>query len=219
VITRDDVLAARRRINGYVRRTPLLRPETRTARLWLKCEFLQHTGVFKARGAFNRLLAARERGELDPSAGVVIASGGNADSPTRTPRHAWGQRHVFVPETAPLVKIDRIREYGAEVRQVGAEYAEASEAAIDYAKTRGALLSHAYDNLEVAAGLARSPRRSLRTNQAFKLSSSPLVAAVSTPASQPRQRSAHVVAVEPFTCPTLHAALDAGHPSTSPCPA
>ncbi|HEX7210849.1 MAG TPA: threonine/serine dehydratase, partial [Propionibacteriaceae bacterium] len=66
MITRDDVLAARRRINGYVRRTPLLRPETRTAQLWLKCEFLQHTGVFKARGAFNRLLAARERGELDP---------------------------------------------------------------------------------------------------------------------------------------------------------
>ena len=46
VITRDDVLAARERINGYVRHTPLLPPKPSVEQVWLKCEFLQHTGVF-----------------------------------------------------------------------------------------------------------------------------------------------------------------------------
>jgi threonine dehydratase len=67
VITREDVLSAHRRIEKYVRRTPLLRAKTPSEPLWLKCEFLQHTGFFKVRGAFNRLLAARARGELDPT--------------------------------------------------------------------------------------------------------------------------------------------------------
>jgi threonine dehydratase len=153
VITRKDVLSAHRRIKGYVRRTPLLRAKTPSEPLWLKCEFLQHTGVFKARGAFNRLLAARARGELDPTVGVVIASGGNAGLANAYAAATLGIRAtVFVPETAPSVKIERIREYGADVKQVGSEYAEASEAAADYANVRGALLSHAYDHPEIAAG-------------------------------------------------------------------
>ena len=78
MIRRDDVLAAEKRISNYVRRTPLLRGGSASAPLWFKCEFLQHTGVFKARGAFNRQLAALERGELDPNVGIVAASGGNA---------------------------------------------------------------------------------------------------------------------------------------------
>src|SRR6476646_4613936 len=132
MINRSDVLGAERRIEGYVRHTPLLRGGTAAAPVWFKCEFMQHTGVFKARGAFNRLLAARERGELDPAVGVVAASGGNAGLANAYAAATLGvSATVFVPETAPLVKIDRIREYGAEVRQVGAEYAEASEAAID----------------------------------------------------------------------------------------
>ena len=45
--------------------------------VWFKLEYLQHTGSFKARGAFNRILAAAEAGELGP-AGVLAASGGNA---------------------------------------------------------------------------------------------------------------------------------------------
>src|SRR4051812_19194012 len=70
-ITRDDVLAAARRTEGRVRRTPLLPPARQDA-VWLKCEFLQHCGVFKTRGAFNRQLAASESGELS-DAGIVVA--------------------------------------------------------------------------------------------------------------------------------------------------
>jgi threonine dehydratase len=214
VITRDDVLAARRRIRGYVRHTPLLRAENGTEPLWLKCEFLQHTGVFKARGAFNRLLAARERGELDASAGVVIASGGNAGLANAYAAAKLGVRAtIFVPETAPTVKIQRIREYGAEVQQIGIEYAEASEAAVDYADTCGALLSHAYDQLEIAAGAGTLAEEMFEDEPAIQtiivaVGGGGLFAGIAAVA----ERRARIVTVEPSSCPTLHAALEAGHP-------
>ena len=214
MITRDDVLAARRRISGYVRHTPLLQPEALEKPLWLKCEFLQHTGVFKARGAFNRLLAARERGDLDPSAGVVIASGGNAGLANAYAAAALGVRAtVFVPETAPLIKIDRIRAYGADVRQAGTEYAEAHEAAIDYANTSGALLNHAYDQLEIAAGAGTLAVEMFDDEPDIEtivvaVGGGGLYAGIAAAA----EGRARVVTAEPFSCPTLHAALDAGQP-------
>jgi threonine dehydratase len=213
VITRDDVLAARERVSRYVRRTPLLLSETQTEPLWLKCEFLQHTGVFKVRGAFNRLLAARERGELDTSVGVVVASGGNAGLANAYAAATLGVRAtVFVPRTAPLVKIDRIREYGADVREVGSEYAEASEAAIDYAKTQGALLSHAYDQLEIAAGAGTLAEEIFEDEPDIQtiivaVGGGGLYAGIAAAAAG----RARIIAVEPTSCPTLHAALDAGH--------
>ncbi|HOF35269.1 MAG TPA: pyridoxal-phosphate dependent enzyme, partial [Dermatophilaceae bacterium] len=150
VLTTDDVLAARERTKGYLRRTPLLPPSRTEAGVWLKCEFLQHTGVFKARGAFNLLLAARERGVLDPQAGVVIASGGNAGLATA---YAAGVLRVpatvFVPSIASAVKVARLRDYGADVHVVGTEYSHAASAAADFARVRGALASHAYDLPEV----------------------------------------------------------------------
>jgi threonine dehydratase len=214
VITRDDVLTARRRINRYVRHTPSLLAKSLPQPLWLKCEFLQYTGVFKTRGAFNRLLAARDRGELDPSAGVVIASGGNAGLANAYAAATLGVRAtVFVPETAPSVKIERIREYGADVRLVGSEYAEASEAAIDYATRRGALLSHAYDHLEIAAGAGTLAEEILEDEPSIDtivvaVGGGGLYAGVAAAA----EGRARVVTVEPFMCPTLHAALEAGRP-------
>ncbi|HJV15729.1 MAG TPA: threonine/serine dehydratase [Propionibacteriaceae bacterium] len=214
MITRDDVLAARRRINGHIRHTPLLRAELGAEPLWLKCEFLQHTGVFKARGAFNRLLAARENGELDPSAGVVIASGGNAGLANAYAAAALGVRAtVFVPETTPTVKIDRIREYGADVQQVGTEYAEAYEAAADYAKLHGALLSHAYDQLEIAAGAGTLAEEIFEDEPSIQtivvaVGGGGLYAGVAAAAGE----KSRLVAVEPTSCPTLRAALDAGRP-------
>ena len=202
------------RINGYVRHTPLLAAATATGPLWLKCEFLQHTGVFKTRGAFNRLLAARDRGELDPSAGVVIASGGNAGLANAYAAATVGvHATVFVPETAPPVKIERIREYGADVQQVGSEYAEASEAAIEYANVRGALLSHAYDQLEVAAGAGTLAEELLEDGPSIDtivvaVGGGGLYAGIAAAAAG----RARVVTVEPQTCPTLHTALNVGHP-------
>ena len=77
MITRADVEAARERVGARVRRTPLLAVGAAFGGTgWLKLEYLQHTGTFKARGAFNRILAASEDGSLDPEVGIVVASTG-----------------------------------------------------------------------------------------------------------------------------------------------
>ncbi|GAB3032427.1 serine/threonine dehydratase [Nocardioides flavus (ex Wang et al. 2016)] len=210
-ITRDDVLAARDRIAGHVRRTPLLAPSGRD-RLWLKCEHLQHCGVFKTRGAFNRQLAARERGELG-EAGIVVASGGNAGLAQAFVARELGVRAtVFVPETAPAVKVERIRRYGADVRRVGAEFAEAQEAAVLFAQEQGATFAHAYDQPEVAAGAGTLAEELLEDEPdidtiVVAVGGGGLYAGVAAAA----RGRARVVAVEPRLIPTLHAAMAAGH--------
>lgn len=211
MITRDDVLAASDRIAGYVRRTPVV--EARPG-LWLKCEFLQHTGTFKARGAFNRVLAARAAGTLDPAAGVVTASGGNAGLANAYAARAAGvPATVVVPVTAPAVKIARLREYGATVVLQGSRYQEAYEAAVRLCAERGALFSHAYDQPEIAAGAGTIGTELLADLPAVDtiivaVGGGGLFAGVAA-AVEGRSR---VVAVEPEGAPTLNAALAAGGP-------
>ena len=214
MITRDDVLAAQQRISGRVRRTPVIAVDPGTSNLWLKCEFLQLAGVFKTRGAFNRILTGLETGTLDPARGIVAASGGNAGLANA---YAAGQvgvsATVFVPETAPAVKVARLREYGATVRQVGREYAEAYAAAIAFSDDAGALFCHAYDQLEIAAGAGTVAEEILDDvpdvdTIVVAVGGGGLFAGVAAAA----EGRARVVAVEPVLIPTLHTALRAGRP-------
>ncbi|MCZ2404281.1 threonine/serine dehydratase [Paenarthrobacter sp. Z7-10] len=218
MIERGDVLEAQKRIAGYVRRTPLIHAGSSAASLWFKCEFMQHTGSFKARGAFNRQLAALARGELDPGIGVVAASGGNAGL-----AHAYAAARlgvpatVFVPETAPRIKVQRLLQYKATVRQVGAEYAEAYGAAIEFVQSSGALFCHAYDQLEVAAGAGTIAEEIFEDlpdvdTIAVAVGGGGLYAGIAAAA----EGRANVVAVEPVNIPTLHAALRAGKPVDVP---
>ncbi|SED12713.1 L-threonine ammonia-lyase [Nocardioides exalbidus] len=212
LITRDDVLAARDRIAGRVRRTPLLAPAG-SDDVWLKCEHLQHCGVFKTRGAFNRQLGALERGELG-DAGIVVASGGNAGLAQAYAARALGIRAtVIVPETAPVVKVARIEAYGALVRRVGQEYAEAYEAAVAFAEAEGAVFAHAYDQPDVVAGAGTLAEEVLEDEPGIDtivvaVGGGGLYAGVAAAA----RGRAQVVAVEPATIPTLHAAMAAGAP-------
>ncbi len=214
-LTAADVTAAADRTAGRVLRTPVVQVQPG---LWLKLEQLQHTGTFKARGAFNRQLAARERGELDPSRGVVAASGGNAGL-----AHAYAATElgipatVFVPETAPAVKVRKLRALGADVRSVGSEYARAYEAAVGFAQERGAVFCHAYDQLEVAAGAGTLAREIAEDVPDIDT----VVVAVGggglfSGVAAALEGSARVVAVEPENAPTLHAALAAGEPVDVP---
>jgi threonine dehydratase len=146
MITRTDVDEAAARIAGLVRRTPVIEADRGSfpGNVWLKCEFMQHTGTFKARGAFNRVLACRERGELKKDAGIVVASGGNAGlANAYAAAQAGVPAAVFVPETAPAMKVKKLEESGASVIQRGAEYAVAYDAAIAYAAETGAVYCHA----------------------------------------------------------------------------
>jgi threonine dehydratase len=214
VITAEDVVAAEHRIRGYVRRTPLLDSGRTRPRLWLKCEHLQHTGVFKTRGAFNRMLTAREDGTLDAAIGVVAASGGNAGLATAYAASELGvPATVFVPETAPRVKVARLREYGADVELVGQQYAEAYDAATAFCARRGALFCHAYDQPEIAAGAGTMATEILQDlpevdTIVLAVGGGGMFAGVATAVTG----HVRVVAVEPATAPTLHRALAAGQP-------
>jgi threonine dehydratase len=220
-ITRDDVEAARRRTAGLLRRTPVtvlaagdLLPGRPVA---LKLEQLQHTGSFKARGALNRVLAAAERSELGP-AGVVAASGGNAGLAV-----AWAAARervparVFVPATAPAVKVARLRELGADVVQVGDRYAAAYEAALADAGRTGALFCHAYDQAEVCAGQGTLALELLEQLQRRGDGVDTVLVAVGggglmAGVAAALEGRARVVGVEPRTVPTFAAALEAGRP-------
>ncbi|MGC9668128.1 threonine/serine dehydratase [Planosporangium sp. 12N6] len=218
MITRSDVEAAARRIAGRVLRTPVAEIDpgifAPAGQVWLKLEFMQHTGSFKARGAYNRILAAEENGELPP-AGVIAASGGNAGLAVAYAAHTLGvPAEVYVPTTAPAVKVAKLRKLGASVVQRGSEYAEAYEAATKRATDSGALFCHAYDQPEICAGQGTLAGELLdQVGQPvdtvlLAVGGGGLMAGVAA-ALQGRVR---VVGVEPETIPTLHAALAAGRP-------
>lgn len=151
-VTHDEVEAAGVRLGARVRRTPtvdwVLPPSAGALPVVLKLEYLQHTGSFKARGGLNRILAATERPEV-----VVTASGGNHGlAVAHAARELGVPAEVYVPETAPAVKVAGIRQRGATAVLAGASYAEAAEASRERASAPGALYVHAYDDRDVVAG-------------------------------------------------------------------
>jgi threonine dehydratase len=149
--SRSDIEAARQRIGAHVRTTPVLRPGVgfeSDADLIFKLELLQHTGSFKPRGAFSKMLVADV-----PEQGVIAASGGNFGLAVAYAARVLGHRaQIFVPSTSPAAKIDRVRAQGADVRVVQGYYDDASAAARTHADDTGACWMHPYDQLEVVAG-------------------------------------------------------------------
>ena len=210
MITRAQIEAAAARIAGHVRTTPVI--ETEPGR-WLKLEQTQHTGSFKARGAFNRILTATETGEL-PGGGVDAASGGTAGLAVGYAAAALGvPAEVYVPTTAPEVKVRKLAALGATVRQVGAIYRDAYDAARKREAETGALFCHAYDQPEICAGQGTLGLELLAQTGGvvtilIAVGGGGLMAGVAAAV----EGRAKVVAVEPARIPTLHAALQAGEP-------
>lgn len=204
------IVAAAERIRGRVRPVAVAAPDG--GGVWLALEHLQFTGTFKARGARNFIAAHVAEGTL-PGAGVTIASGGNAGLACAWAAQAEGvTATVFVPANAPAFKVGKLRGYGADVRLVGSEYAEALAACEDFARTTGALASHAYDHPLIAAGAGtlldeiRSQVPDLHT-VVVAVGGGGLFAGVATVAQEYGIRT---VAVEPRDCRALNAALEVG---------
>jgi threonine dehydratase len=215
VITAQDIEAAAGRTAGRTRLTPVLTLEPAafgTAQpLVLKLELFQHTGSFKVRGAFNRILAVTGG---EPPGGVIAASGGNHGMAVAYVARELGlPAEIFVPESISPVKVNRLRTFGARVNVTGAFYADAYEASRRRAAETGALAVHAYDQPGVAAGQGTVGRELLDQVPAVDtvlvaVGGGGLLAGVATAVAG----RAKVVAVEPEQAPTLHAALAAGRP-------
>ncbi|MEM1048792.1 MAG: threonine/serine dehydratase [Pseudomonadota bacterium] len=151
-VSKSDISNAYDRIAAHVRRTPILTCASGTFGLpletQLKLEFLQHTGSFKPRGAFNSLLTADV-----PPAGVAAASGGNHGAAVAYAARTLGHpARIFVPEISSPVKIAKIRAAGAEVVVEGARYADALALCEEHIAQTGALSIHAYDAAPTIAG-------------------------------------------------------------------
>ena len=153
---RDEIDAAVRRLSHHsllLRETPLLKlpgsaVNISCAEVWLKLEQLQVGGSFKARGMLNRILASPI-----PKSGVIVASGGNAGIATAAAAQALGVPcEVFVPTVSSPAKQAKLRELGATVVVTGAAYSEALQACLARQQETGALMTHAYDQVEVVTG-------------------------------------------------------------------
>src|ERR1700677_3674819 len=144
-ITRERIAAAERLIRPFVRRTPIIEVDAAefvlpSCRLGLKLEQLQHSGSFKARGAFANLLLREV-----PDAGVVAASGGNHGAAVAYAARRLGvAATIFVPSIASPAKIERIRSYGAKLIVGGDRYADALAASEAFVAASGAMPVHAF---------------------------------------------------------------------------
>jgi threonine dehydratase len=215
MIGQGDIRAAYARIRQHVRRTPVIRVDAADLGLGLrhplafKLEFLQHTGTFKPRGAFNNLLS-----RTVPPSGVAAASGGNHGAAVAFAAQRLGHKAtIFVPDVSSPVKVARIRSYGADVRVGGARYADALDACNALIATSGALSVHAYDAAETICGQGSV---GLEWEEDEPDLDTVLVAVgggglISGIAAWYGKR-AKVIGVEPEGSRCLHASLEAGKP-------
>ncbi len=207
----ETISAASARIERHVRRTPILQDGGLGLGypVALKLEHMQHTGSFKARGAFNTLLS-----QPVPEAGLVAASGGNHGAAVAYAAQALGHRaKVFVPEMAGPAKIALIERSGADLEVVEGAYANALQGARAYEADTGAMQVHAYDAAATVAGqgtvMAEWENQGLDADTVLIAVGGGGLIAGALGWLQGRRK---VVAVEPVTCAALHAASQAGQP-------
>jgi len=217
-ITRERIAETETTIRPYARRTPLVRLGGSDFGLALqsltfKLEMLQHSGSFKARGAFANLLLRKT-----PEVGVVAASGGNHGVAVAFAAQRLNVRAtIFVPDITSPAKAEAIRNYGANLVFAGSRYADALIASEAHIAKSGAMAIHAFDQAETLLGQGTV---GLELEQDAPEIDTLLVAVgggglIGGIAAWYGSRI-KIVAVEPESAPTLHAAFAAGHPVDAP---
>jgi threonine dehydratase len=217
-ITRERIIAAHQLIRPYIRRTPIVESAGAdfgldSTNLFFKLELLQHSGSFKARGAFSNLLT-----RTIPAAGVVAASGGNHGAAVAFASMKLGKpARIFVPTVCSSEKIERIRSYGAELVVTGQRYSDALAASEAWAAESGALRIHAYDQVETllgqgTVGLELEEQAPNLDTLLVAVGGGGLIGGVAAWYSG----RIKIIGVEPEAAPTLTLALQAGHPVDSP---
>jgi threonine dehydratase len=217
-IGREHFATVEKIIRPHIRRTPAIEVAAAdfgldSTRLIFKLELLQHSGSFKARGAFTNLLTR----EI-PKAGVVAASGGNHGAAVAFAAMKLGvPARIFVPSVASAEKIGRIRGYGADLVVTGERYAEALAASESWIAQSGALPVHAYDQIETllgqgTVGMEFEEQAPDLDTLLVAVGGGGLIGGIATWYSG----RVRIIAVEPEAAPTLAHALRAGRPVDSP---
>jgi threonine dehydratase len=213
-VTSDRIAEMERLIRLHIRHTPVMSVDMADfgqpqRAIDLKLEFLQHTGSFKARGAFANLMT-----RPIPKAGVVAASGGNHGAAVAyAAMRLNAPATIFVPEVTSAAKVDRIRGYGARLVIGGQRYADALAASEEFVAENGALAIHAFDQPETLIGqgtVGSEIEADLPDIDALLVAvgGGGLIGGIAAWFAG----RIKVVAVEPEGSPTLWAALEAGQP-------
>jgi threonine dehydratase len=217
-LTAAAVAEVESRIRPYVRRTPVVAIDRAefglpAGPLTLKLEQLQHSGSFKARGAFANLLLRDV-----PAAGVAAASGGNHGAAVAYAAGVLGvPARIFVPEVSSAAKVSRIRGYGADLVVEGATYSDALAISERWIAASGAMRVHAFNQPETVLGAGtvglevrqQAPR--VMTVLAG-VGGGGLLSGIATACDG----EVRVVGVEPEAAPTMTQALAAGGPVDAP---
>jgi threonine dehydratase len=216
MITKDDIIAARQRIQGHVHKTPLLTSArigkaAGDIRLLLKCESMQRTGSFKARGALNAMMQLSDDEKLR---GVVTVSAGNHAQALAWAASLVGAECITVmPEGASRTKIAATEGYGGRVELVPGERSRAFDRAREIA-SQGRVLVHPFEDPRVAAGQGTVALEVLEQSSDVDLIVVPIGGgglitgiAVAIKSTNP---SVRVIGVEPTGAATMRRSLDAG---------
>jgi threonine dehydratase len=213
-INQPQISRCEKLIRPYIRCTPVITIDgadvgLKSGKLCLKLELFQHSGSFKARGAFANLLTRKV-----PAAGVVAASGGNHGAAVAYAAMTLKvPAKIFVPSVSSPAKVRRIREYGADLVIEGDRYADALAASEAWVQKTGAMAVHAFDQDETmlgqgTIGMELDEQAPDIDTLLVPVGGGGLIAGIAAwYASRIK-----VVGVEPFTAPTLTKALQVGHP-------
>jgi threonine dehydratase len=213
-VSRAEIIRYEALIRPYVRRTPVIEIDgaefgVESKKLLLKLELFQHSGSFKARGAFANLLTRKI-----PAKGVVAASGGNHGAAVAYAAMKLNvPARIFVPTISSPAKLQRIRGYGADLVVEGERYADALAASEIWARQSGALRVHAFDQDETMLGQGTIAMELDQQAPEFdtllvSVGGGGLIAGVAAWYAG----RIKVIGVEPLASPTLTKALQAGHP-------
>ncbi len=210
----ETIAACEKLIRPHIRRTPVAEIDAADVGLgarplWLKLELLQHSGSFKARGAFANLLMRKV-----PDVGVVAASGGNHGAAVAyAAMKLKVPAKIFVPSVSSPAKVARIRDYGADLTIAGDRYADALAASEAWAEKTGAMPVHAFDQDETllgqgTLGMELEDQAPSLDTLLVAVGGGGLIAGIAAWYAG----RIKVIGVEPVAAPTLTKALAAGRP-------
>jgi threonine dehydratase len=229
LVTLNEIKAARERITTAARVTPLIevpfpRPaapdtsEPASRRLFLKAESLQPMGAFKIRGAYN-MVSQLTADQL--ARGVITYSSGNHGQAVAMAAQLLGAPAVIVmPTTAPQVKVEGARSYGAEVEFAGTTSTDRHTRALHLAAERGLTVIPPFDHEQIIAGQGTAGLEILEQCPDVRTIYLPIggggllsgvAAAVKLSTSAVR-----IIGVEPEGAPTMKTAIAAGEPVSLP---
>jgi len=213
-LTPERIASTYELISPHIRRTPVVEINGEDFgfggnQFSFKLELLQHSGSFKSRGAFTNLLTKKV-----PAVGVVAASGGNHGAAVSYAAMKLGlPAKIFVPNVTSEAKLNRMREYGADLVITGDLYADSLVASEEWVRQSGAMPIHAYDQTETLLGQGTL---GLEFEQQAPDLDTVLVAVgggglIGGVAAWYEDR-VRIISVEPEKAPTLYKALEAGRP-------